>query len=357
MRFTSYTSPFSTGKTKENLEARINLLTQMETPFYSAIGRGTTSTTSPQLIREELNPFVENARAEGFDFPTSDSAIDPTVDGDSRDTFYTQILAKTAAVTGSQNANNTVSVTGKKEMGEQIALRGMELMRDMEWTLVGSKAARGAVGSATDQLSGQLAQNAAPAHDGTGAAGSSGSPTRSITDYWNQCSTATTIQAGTGAVTDYSAANANNAFTEAQINNVARALYESGGLSYNMGNSQVGNANMLLMSPRKKIVMDAFLDAHTTTRRDIGNMKMLNTSYTKYGSSFGDFAIVPDLFCSNVDVAVFNPQNVKWVTYRAMHTQPIAKIGDSERRQIVVEGTLITRHEGANGRITRLNAA
>ena len=42
--FTSYTSPFSTGKGKENLESRINLLTQMETPFYKSIGRGTTST-------------------------------------------------------------------------------------------------------------------------------------------------------------------------------------------------------------------------------------------------------------------------------------------------------------------------
>ena len=90
MRFTSYTSPQETGKTKENLEARINLLSQMETPFYSMIGRGTTQSTRAQLIREELNPFVENRFEEGFDFPAS-NAVSPVVAGDSRDDFYTQI--------------------------------------------------------------------------------------------------------------------------------------------------------------------------------------------------------------------------------------------------------------------------
>ena len=244
MRFTSYTSPQETGKTKENLEARINLLSQMETPFYSMIGRGTTQSTRAQLIREELNPFVENRFAEGFDFPAA-ANVSPVVAGDSRDDFYTQIFSKSVSVTGSQQANTTVSVTGKKELAEQLALRGMELKRDVEWALVGSKAARGAAGSATDQLSGQLQQDGAPAGDYSGNGGSTGSPTRTITDYWNQCSAETTVNAGP-AITNYTNANANNAFTEATINNVARQLYETGGLSYNMGNSQVGNPATLI---------------------------------------------------------------------------------------------------------------
>ena len=143
MRFTSYTSPQETGKTKENLEARINLLSQMETPFYSMIGRGTTQSTRAQLIREELNPFVENRFAEGYDFPSSPASVSPVVAGDVRDDFYTQIFSKSVSVSGSQQANTTVSVTGKKELAEQLALRGMELKRDVEWALVGSKSARG----------------------------------------------------------------------------------------------------------------------------------------------------------------------------------------------------------------------
>ena len=85
--FTSYTSPFSDGKGKENLEARINLLSQMETPFYSSIGRGSTTTPSPQLIEEELNNVVNNAAVEGFDFPTVDNQISPVVAGDARRTY------------------------------------------------------------------------------------------------------------------------------------------------------------------------------------------------------------------------------------------------------------------------------
>ena len=46
--FTAYTSPFATGKEKENLEAHINLLSQMETPFYSSLGRGTTQSSRLQ---------------------------------------------------------------------------------------------------------------------------------------------------------------------------------------------------------------------------------------------------------------------------------------------------------------------
>ena len=145
------------------------------------------------------------------------------------------------------------------------------------------------------------------------------------------------------------------AFAEAQINTVARLLYASGGLSYNMGNSMVKNANMLLLSPGKKVAMDTFLDAKSNTRRDIGGMGTIQgTSFTKYNSSFGDFMIVPDQFITDKRIAMYNPQNWKWVTLRQMHTQEIAKIGDSERRQLVMEGTLIHRHTNASGAIAGL---
>ena len=130
-----------------------------------------------------------------------------------------------------------------------------------------------------------------------GAAGTGVANARGITDYWNQLPTA----AATGS-TNYQPADADDnvasgSFFEDAINTVARELYTTGGLSYNMGNSFVKNANMMVMSPAKKVILDGRLDAHTNARRDIGNAKMLNTSYKTYGSSFGDFAIVPDVHC------------------------------------------------------------
>ena len=184
--FTSYTSPFSTGKGKENLEARINLLSQMETPFYSSVGRGTTMTPTPQLIEEELNGVVHNAQSEGFDFPAIGSET-PVVAGDARRSYNTQIFNKTVRVTGTQQANDTVSVTGKKELAEQLALRGMEIKRDVEWACVGDKT----VGATNDNgvTITQAQANAYVAGLGAGTEGSGNNGTgRQITDYWGQIS-------------------------------------------------------------------------------------------------------------------------------------------------------------------------
>ena len=188
---------------------------------------------------------------------------------------------------------------------------------------------------------------------GTGStAGGAGTAARGITDYWNQIASADRSIGGVteaGTATAYTPADGvddpsvGNNFEDA-INEVAQRLYMSGGLSYNMGNSFVKNANMLVMSPARKVNLDTRLDSKMNTRRDIGNMKMLNSSYTKYGSSFGDFAIVPDIHCDPANVAVFNPQNWKWVTLRDTQKVDIAKIGDADRAFLVHEGTLSQTH-------------
>ena len=372
--FTSYTSPFSTGKTKENLESRINLLSQMETPFYSSIGRGSTTTPTPQLIEEQLNQVVQNASVEGFDFP-AEGSTSPVVAGDVRRTYSTQIFQKTVRVTGTQQANNTVGVTGKKELAEQLALRGMEIKRDIEWAIMGDKTA----GAGNDNG----VTNASPANYTYGGgnaplnADGNASNARYITDYLGQVaavSSSSNAQAGlavtgstvagagagllrgTGVAFGTPRAWATSAPVEATINDCASKLYAQGGLSYNMGNSMVKNANIMCMSPARKLNFDAALDTKPNTRREIGGFgTMQGIAFTKYNSSFGEFMVMPDQFQANNYVAVYNPQNWKWVTLRPMHTQEIAKIGDSERRQIVMEGTLIHRHTRASGAIVAIS--
>ena len=367
--FTSYTSPFHTGKGKENLEARINLLSQTETPFYSSVGRGTTTTPQPQLIEEELNNIIVNANVEGFDFPAGSTSdpISPTVDGDVRRQYSTQIFAKTVRVTGTQQANDTVSVTGKKELAEQLALRGMELKRDVEWNCVGDK-------STSNNDNGVTVT--APQLAGYAYGGGVGSATaaRQITDYLGQTSFSSSASAATGGTpagstvggagaglnrgTGATAGTTAQPISETVVNNVARNLYASGGLSYNMGNSMVKNANMMLLAPGNKQRFDTILDAKVSNYRsqNIG-MQWQGRSYTKYATSFGDFSIMPDQFMDNGFGAMYNPQNWKWVTLRQMHTQEISKIGDSERRQLVMEGTLIHRHTDASGAILGLTGS
>ena len=340
----------------------------METPFYSSIGRGSTSTPSPQLIEEELNAVVQNSAVEGFDFPSTPS---PTVDGDQRRSYSTQIFEKTVRVTGTQQANDTVGVTNKKELAEQLALRGMELKRDVEWSIMGDKA----TASNDNGVTVTAPQLAAYAQ---GAGGGSATVGRQITDYIGQVhanvaatgasadvtgSTSTGmgrngLLRGTGANLGTAAAWTTSAVVEGSINTVARKLYESGGLTYKMGNAQVKNANMICLSPANKVNFDNALDTKTNTRRDIGgDGSIQGVAFTKYNSSFGTFMVCPDQFQADNYVAIYNPQNWKWVTLRPMHTQEIAKIGDSERRQIVMEGTLIHRHTQASGAIVSLSTS
>ena len=111
---------------------------------------------------------------------------------------------------------------------------------------------------------------------------------------------------------------------------------------------------MMIMSPSKKRVLDDRLDEKMNVRRDIANAKMLNTSYKMYGSSFGDFAIVPDAHCDNANVAIYNPMNWKWVTLRDTQKDDIAKVGDADRAFLVHEGTLIHRNTYASGAILGL---
>ena len=323
--FTSYTSPFATGETKENLDSKLNLLVQMETPVYSSIGRGTTSSRAPQLLEDTIAAAGLNGKVEGSAFASDTIATD----GGLRKTFNTQIFRKDIEVSASEEATDAVRYNGSRRMAEQVALRGMELKRDIEYAIIA------APGTGDANKPG----------NGAGSAGSS-SAARGITDYWNQIADATSEDTGG----DWSAAG----IAETRINALATSLYGTGGLSYNMGNSFVKNANMLVMSPAKKAQFDDALDAKSNARRDIGNAKMLNHSYKTYGSSFGDFAVVPDMHCDTTQVAMYNPQNWKWVTLRDTQKVDIAKVGDADRAFLVHEGTLIHRNTNASGKIEGL---
>ena len=341
-QFTSYVTPFPTGETKENLDSKLNLLVQMETPVYSSIGRGTTMSRAPQLIEDTIAAAGLNAFNEGAAF-NSDALATA---GQARRTFNTQIFRKDIEVSASEEATDAVRYDGKRRMAEQVALRGMELKRDIEFAIIAAS------GTGNANKPGNGAGSA-----GTGAtSGGPGTAARGITDYWNQIAAAADRGRPATAYTPGDAIDDPSVGTnfEDAINVVAERLYMTGGLSYNMGNSFVKNANMLVMSPARKVNLDTRLDAKTNTRRDIGNMKMLNSSYTKYGSSFGDFAIVPDIHCDNANVAVFNPQNWKWVTLRDTQKVDIAKVGDADRAFLVHEGTLIHRNTFASGSIVGL---
>ena len=341
VNFTSYTSPPQTGATKENLDPKLNLLAQMETPFYDSIGRGTTQSRAPQLVEQGLNAAQDNAYLEGSvftDAPAAGAQVDnggDTGTGDnrynaptSRRTFDTQNFIKKYEVTGTEQATDSVTYQGKKRLAELAALAGMELKRDVEYATIGSAGVADYEGGNTD----------------------SDSVARRITNYWAQIDSTSTE---TPADADDNWADPTNKAIEGAVNALAKKLWDNGGLTYKMGNPFVKNANMLLMSGTNLINFCAYLDGKSNTFRSVApEMSIQGQNYVKYVSPFGAFAVVPDPIAKDTDVAMYNPGNWKWVTLRPTHIQDIARVGDSERKQLVMEGTLIHRNRKASGKIS-----
>jgi len=301
----------------------------METPIYSAIGRGTTTNTQPSLIERDLAAAAANAQPENSQFingASSTSNLEAPDDG-TRRTFRTQIFAKRYSVSGTEQATASVTYEGKKRLAELRAIYGMELKRDMEFAIVRNGA--GNAGSADD--------DDATIGDGTA---------RQLAGLFSQIdSSVTNASTGNIAATD-------STVFETAINTVARNLYASGGLTYKMGNSFVKNANMLVVSPRTKQVFDQRLDEKSSTYRQTNSGEMLGIEVTKYGSSFGPLMVCPDLHMAEANATILNPQNWKWLTLRPTHEQEYAKTGDGENRGLIHEGTLMHRHQKASGAIT-----
>ena len=324
--FESYDAPIGTGATKEDLDPKLNLLAQMETPFYSSIGRGTARNTNPALIERDLNVAATNAQLENFQFSTVLAAAPNVTDG-TRRSFTTQIFAKPYSVSGTEQATDGVTYEGKKRLAEQRAINGLELKRDIEFACVNA------------------ANAAVPGNTSTD---------REFASYWSQIDSSTTTAMG--------AASATNGYDvgtvfEDLINANAAELYASGGLTYKMGNSFVKNANVLLVTPAVKVAFDKRLDAKTSTYRMTNSGSMLGVDVTKYGSSFGDLMVCPDIHVGATFAGIYNPMNWKWLTLRPTHEQEYAKTGDGENRGLVHEGTLMHRHQKASGAITGLAVA
>ena len=315
--FESYTSPKATGATKEDLDPKLNLLAQMDTPFYSSIGRGTTTNRYPELIERDLAAAGSNAQVENAAFSNG------AVDGGTRRQFNTQIFIKGYEVSGTEQASSSVTYESKKRLAELRAIHGLELKRDMELAAVSQAGVTPSTVGVARQLAGIAAQIDSSVSMAQGAA---------------------------SATVGYDAVGS----LEGLINGVASELYSSGGMTYKMGNSFVKNANMILMSPAVKVGFDTALDAKSSTYRQTNSGGMLGVEVTKYGSSFGPLMVVPDIHVATANAFIINPMNWKWITLRPTHEQEIAKIGDGERRQLVHEGTLMHRHQKASGAITGL---
>ena len=270
-------------------------------------GRGKADATYKEWQTDALASAVTtNAVIEG-DEATLDASTATTRLGN-----YLQIADKTVVVSGTQDVVNKAG--RKSELAYQIAKKGKELKRDIESQLCSNNA--------------QVAGNSTTARESTGL------------PSW----IATNDVLGTGS------AASGNGTGGARTDGTQRALLESH-LKTAVQNcwTQGGNPKMVMVGPFNKTVISGFTGG--STRVDRGEDKKLVAAIDIYESDFGALNIVPNRFSRERDVFVLDSEFWEVAYLRPFQQFELSKTGDSEKRQMIAEYTLVARQEAASGMV------
>jgi hypothetical protein len=296
---------------REDLSDMIYRISPTDTPFLSGAETEKATAVNHEWQTQALAAASgSNAQLEGNDFAAV--AATPTV----RLGNIAQISAKFPAVTGTQMA---VEHAGRdNEMAYQEMLKGLELKRDMETTLVGTNQAKNTGNDSTARNLGSILSwlytNTVMGSGGAGPSAATGAYTR--TD-------------GTQVP-----------FTEANLKTVLSSAWTNG-----------GKPDIIMTGAFNKQIFSTFT-GRATPIEDTKSKKIV-ASVDAYESDFGKMKVVANRFQRSRDV--FALEMDKWaIAYlngRKFVSIPIAPTGDSIKREILSEYTLVARNEMSSGAV------
>jgi len=303
---------------REDLTDMIYDISPTETPFMSSIGKTKATATFHEWQTDSLaDATVNNAAVEGAD--ASSATLSPTTRVGNR----TQISQKTIQIAGTEE---TVDKAGRKsEKAYQLAKASSELKRDMEKIMLANQAAT-AGDSTTARTLGSLQAwlNTNAVLGAGGVAGSLGTTAR---------------VSGTDA-----------AFTETMLKTAVKSAYTNG-----------GNPTVLMVSPTQKQVVSTFAGiAEQRYAAPANKQTTIVGAADVYLSDFGTLSVVPNRFTTpdaddNGEQAfVLDPEYAAVAFLRPFQTNELAKTGDSEKTQLLVEYTLEVKNEAAHAIIADL---
>jgi hypothetical protein len=314
---TQATNAFSTYDSvgnREDLSDIIYDVTPTDTPFLSKIPKGkSTSTKHEWQTRALAAASGSNAVIEGDDATMDAGNVNVRLDN------QTQISDKTATVTGTQEEVNKAGRAS--EMALQMSDKMKELKKDVETTLLQNVAK--VVGNDT------LARKAA------------GASTYIKTNI-SKASDAT-ASAGTGA--------------DIHTTGTARALEESyveAALALAWTNGGVPSLGILNAFQKRKFATFA---GRSTPMSDGDSRKVTNNVEVYIDPLGTEIRLVPCRQAPTNMVLFFDPEYVKFCPLRNFQTKPLARTGDSEKKQILVEYTLEVCNEKAHAAVYDLTTA
>lgn len=313
---------YSTVGVREDLANAIYNIAPTETPFLSMVSRGAKpGNTKIEWQTDTLAAANgSNARLQGAD--ASYLTATPTV----RVATYTQIMQKGVRVTDTLQEVRTAG--REQELAYQLEKRMKELKRDMEARLTGNFASRGGSAATAALTAGFEAWITTNDNRGTGGTqGGYNSATQIVS-----------------TATDASTTN-RRTFTEARLKTVLRACWDAGGEPTVV---MVGSFNKQQASSFEGISTKYnYVDRNTKSNEIVGAADI-------YASDFGVIKIVPNRFSRARSALIIDPSMWSVHYLRPFQTRPLAKTGDAENREIVVEFALASRNEAGNGVIADL---
>ena len=298
---------------REDLADIITMISPSATPLLSGIAKVPATATNHEWQTDVLDaPSATNAVIEGDDAVTTAST--PTV----RLGNNTQISDKVPRVTGTQQV---VDSAGRSdEMAYQIMKKGLELKTDVESTLFANNAkvtGSSAVAREAAGIPAFLATNT-----DFGATGAD--------------------PAGTGA--DARTDGTQRAFTESQLKSVLASCWDEG-----------GDPDNIFLGSFNKQALSAFSGG--ATRNIESSAKKIVNAVDVYVSDFGDLVVIPSRHMRSRDCLVLEMDKWKFAVLRDFQSNPLAKTGDTEREQMLVEYTLVSSNEAASGGIFDLTTS
>jgi hypothetical protein len=301
---------------REDLSDVIYNISPTETPFMSSIGKNKATAVYHEWQTDSLASVnTSNAAVEGA--ATTDATLSPTTRIGNR----TQISTKVIKISGTLDAVNKAG--RKSEKAYQLAKGSSEIKRDMEAILLSNQVAANGNSTTARTLGGLQTWLSSNKSLGTNGTAGSGGTTARVT--------------GT-----------DRTFTADMLNAVMQSAYTNGGAP-----------TMLLVTPAQKVVASTFTGIATRYRDVPSNQQaQIINAADVYVSDFGIIQIVPDRFIPNADsddCAFLLDTEMAAISYlRPFQTVELAKTGDAEITQLLVEYTLEVKNEAAHGIIADL---
>lgn len=313
---TNIVSTISAIGNREDLADIIYDISPTDTPLLSGIPKTKASGVFHEWQTDALEAAAANRMIEG-DATNANTFVQTTRVGN-----YCQISKKQIVVSGTQRAVN--SAGRADEFSYQMAKRGKEIKRDMEYALTRNQASSaGGAGTARSlgSLESWLATNKTSVGTGTAQ---------------------TTPGYSSGTVAAPTDSTVQGSFTKAALDAVIQACWTQG-----------GEPDVIMLGPGQRNDISAFSGISTLQTPANGNSDVtLIGAIDFYKSNFGTFKVVPNRFQRDQTVFVLDMQMLGLATLRNMKVEPLAKTGDADTAQMVVEYTLEVRNEKACGKVT-----